>query len=194
MPPKSKKQQLYEQRAKVARDSKKELSTTEPSQTESTMPPEQSVPPTSDPLDSTDDSDYSYDPDADVSVDAVVLETFVENWVLSLDRDDTISLGLFLFHHLTVTLNIPKTKAAESCGMMTSKVDRTIRQWNADFFKHGSIPDNKQGKYQCSGVLWSSEDLNRKASRYVCENANVKGKANLTTASFLPLDKRGPAS
>lgn len=112
------------------------------------------------------------------------LETFVENWVLTLDRDDTISLGLFLFHHLTVTLNIPKTKAAEFCGMMTSKADWTIRQWNADFFKHGSIPDNKQGKYQCSRVLWSSKDLNWKASRYVRENANVKGKANLTTASF----------
>lgn len=192
MPPKSKKKQLYEQRAKVAREGKKQLSTSEPSQTEATMPPEQSVPPmpptvppTSDPLEQTDESDYSYDPDADVCVAAVALETFVENWILSLDRDDTISLGLFLLHHLTDTLKIPKTKAAEFCGMMMSKADRTIRQWNADFFNHGgSIPDNKQGKYQRSGVLWSSEDLNRKASRYVRENANVKGKPNLTTASF----------
>ena len=49
---------------------------------------------------------------------------------------------------------------------------------------NGSIPDNKQGKYQRSGILWSSEELNKKACKCVRENANVKGKPNLTTASF----------
>ncbi len=68
--------------------------------------------------------------------------------------------------------------------MMLGKSDRTIRQWKADFLQHGSIPDNKQGKYQRSGVLWSSEDINKKATKYIRENANVKGRPNLTTSSF----------
>lgn len=134
MPPKSKKQQLYEKRAKVAREAKIELFRSEPPQTEPTMPPGPSVPTSSTPVWPSDDSDYSYDPEADVYVDAVAMETFLENWVLSLDRDDTISLGLFLLHHLTLTLRIPKTKAAEFTSMMLGKADRTIRQWNADFF------------------------------------------------------------
>lgn len=121
--------------------------------------------------------------DIDNDTDAK-MEHFVEEWALSLDRDDTISLGLFLSYHLINTLNIFKTKAAEFASMMLGKSDRTIRQWKADFLQHGSIPDNKQGKYQRSGVLWSSEDLNKKATKYIRENANVKGRPNLTTSSF----------
>lgn len=188
MPPKSQRMKLYEQRAKVAREAKRgppQSGTLPPvSLPTSSDPLELHVPPSADPLELSEDSDCSYDPDADVAVDEVKMETFLENWVLSLDRDDTISLGLYLLHHLTVTLNIPRTKAAEFAGMMMGKADRTIRQWKADYVNHGSIPDNKQGKYQRSGVLWSSEDLNRKACRYVREHANVKGEPNLTIASF----------
>ena len=38
--------------------------------------------------------------------------------------------------------------------------------------------------YQCSGVLWSSEELNEKASTFVREQAAVKGEPNLKTATF----------
>ena len=31
----------------------------------------------------------------------------------------------------------------------------------------GERPENKQGKYQCTRILWSSEDLNKKAVKYV---------------------------
>ena len=43
---------------------------------------------------------------------------------------------------------------------MLGKSDRTICQWKADFLEHGSIPENKQGMYEHSRVLWSSEELN----------------------------------
>ena len=112
----------------------------------------------------------------------MLLKMFVEDWVLSLDCDD-ISLGLFVLYHLVNTLNIPKTKAA---SIMLGKSDRTIHQWKVDFLEHGSIPGNKQGMYERSGVLWSSEELNKKATKYVRENANIEGKPNLTTASFCP--------
>ena len=64
------------------------------------------------------ESDSSYNPDANES-DAVdgLLEKFAENWVLSSDRDDTISL-FFVLYHLVHTINIPKTKAAYFACMM----------------------------------------------------------------------------
>ena len=43
---------------------------------------------------------------------------------------------------------------------------------------------NKQGQYQRIGVLWKNEDINNKASRYICDNAAVKGKPNLTAGKF----------
>ena len=49
------------------------------------------------------------------------------------------------------------------------------------------IPECKQGKHQLSGVLWTSEHLNKIASEYIRCNSNVKGKPKLTV---LPLGKQ----
>ena len=87
-------------------------------------------------------------------------------------------------YHLVNLMNITATKASEYTGIMIGKSDRTVRQWQAEFRENGSIPDSKQGRYQRTGILWSCEDLNRKATKYVRENANVKGRPNLTTHSF----------
>ena len=47
------------------------------------------------------------------------------------------------------------------------------------------IYESKQGYYQRTGILWSSEDLNRKVSKYnVRENSCVMGQPNLTVSSF----------
>lgn len=43
---------------------------------------------------------------------------------------------------------------------------------------------SKQGKYQQTGVLWSPEELNGKASNFIRERAAVKGEPNLKTATF----------
>ena len=48
----------------------------------------------------------------------------------------------------------------------------------------GDFPESKQGKYRRSGVLWSNEELNKKAFEYVRANAAVKGAPNMTTADF----------
>ena len=95
-----------------------------------------------------------------------------------------ISLGLFLQYNLTNLLSMATTKAAEYTGIMLGKSDRTVRQWKADFRENGCIPDTKQGRYQRSGILWSSEDLKKKAYKFVRENTNVKGRPNLTKHSF----------
>ena len=139
---------------------------------------------TGDPEES-DRSDATFDPDQEptCSTDAI-LEQFVEDWLLTLDRDNIISLSLFLTYNLKSLLNFSTTKAADYAGIMLGKSDRTIRQWHADFHENGSIPDSKQGRYQRTGILWSCEDLNKKAYQYVRENANVKGRPNLTKYSF----------
>ena len=54
----------------------------------------------------------------------------------------------------------------------------------SNLLEDGEIPECKEGKYQRSGVMWSSEELNKKAARYIRENANVKGLPNLTAGKF----------
>ena len=131
-------------------------------------------------------SDCSSDVTYDIRNDAedVRLEEFVEDWVLSLSRDDMVSLGLFLSFHLENLLGFSASNAAEYAAIMLGKSDRTVRQWKADFIETGDIPDSQQGRHQRNGVLWSSEELNKKALKYVRENSNVKGMPNLTVSSF----------
>ena len=100
-----------------------------------------------------DQSDSSYDPDEDCGDP---LEMFVEDWALSLGREDTISLGLFLTFNLVKLFNFTKL-------LNILESDCTLCQWRVDFLKENCIPDNLQGKYQRSSVLWESEVLNIKA-------------------------------
>ena len=107
MPPKTKKQKLFQWRAEVARCSK-------------TVPPGNSVPSAADlPLvletstsgeleipaetasaEGTDSSDASFDPDQSMSGDThATLESFVEDWTLSLSREDIVSP---LFSYLSI--------------------------------------------------------------------------------------------
>ena len=140
-----------------------------------------------DALDTEDEAvDPTFDLDSSMKSDTDhMVESFCENWVLHLERDDRVSLGLFLSFQLVRQLNLGETQAAELAGLMIDKSDRTLREWRSQFFENGGeIPEGKQGKYQRSGVLWSNEDLNRKATRYIRENANVKGQPNLTVGKF----------
>ena len=132
--------------------------------------------------DPTDPEDTTFDPEEELALNPTLkLEQYLEDWVLSLDRDDKISLGLFLCYNLQHTLNFTSTEYA---AMMMGRSDRTVWQWRADFLKNGEILGNKQGRYRRKGLLWSNEALNKKACDYVRENANIKGKPNLTSSSF----------
>ena len=62
---------------------------------------------------------------------------------------------------------------------------KTIREWRAHFFQNeGQIQESTQGKYQRSGIVWSREDLNKKYQKYIRENADVRGRPNLTIRQF----------
>ena len=191
MPPKSKKQRLSDEKARTAREGKNkatadELAPEEPLIEAMSSVPAETIPtPTSANDPESDRSDATFDCEQEAtSSSQAVLEQFVEDWVMTLDRENTISLALFLTYNLVNLLNLSFTNAAEYIGIMIGKSERTVRQWHADFRENGAILDSKQGRYQRSGILWSSEQLNKKVSEYVRQNANVKGKPNLTTHSL----------
>jgi hypothetical protein len=78
------------------------------------------------PIDAPYDDDETVDPtfDLDASVrsdSAHQLESFNENWMLQLDRDDRMSLGIFIVHNLKVHLGKGETEAAELAGMMVGR-------------------------------------------------------------------------
>ena len=132
------------------------------------------------------DIDPSFDFNSSLKEDDEhIVESFCENYVLQFNRDERVELGLFLCFQLEKHLGLGDTKAAELAGMMVGRCDKSVRAWRSQFYANGGeLPENKQGKYQRTEILWSSEDLNRKAVKYVRNNSNVKGKPNLTISSF----------
>ena len=139
-----------------------------------------------DALDTDDEAvDPSFDLDSSLKSDVEHLQdSFCDDWISHLEREDRVSLGLFLCFQLSKHFDLGDTKAAELAGMMVGRSDKTVREWRKHFVEEGEIPESKQGKYQRSGVLWSDESLNRKATQYIRDNACVKGKPNLTVSQF----------
>ena len=94
-------------------------------------------------------------------------------------------LSLFLCFQLSRHLGVGETKAAELSALMIGKSDKTVREWRKSFYEHdGEIQDTSQDRYLRSGLVWSSEELNEKATRYIRENTNVRGRPNLTVGKF----------
>ena len=69
------------------------------------------------------------------------IETFCEEWVTQLSRDDRYALGVFLQYHLHETVGKCETEAAELAGLMIGWSDRTVRDWKAQFYEN-------DGKFQ----------------------------------------------
>ena len=115
MPPKSRKQQLSAEKASAAREGKKKARIDEPVLEELPIAPmpivsaehEATATSTSaahaeDPTE-TDCSNVTYDLEQDASAQSVLIQ-FVEDWVSTLDRENTISLAPFLTYNLTSLL------------------------------------------------------------------------------------------
>ena len=130
------------------------------------------------------EKDPTFDLDSSLKEDKDhITDAFCEDWATHLDRDDRVSLGLFLYFQLTKVLSMGEVKAAEVAGLMIGKSERTILcGWRSRFLENGEIPECKQGKYQRSGVPWTNEELNKTVGDCIHSNANVKGKPNLTVA------------
>lgn len=200
MPPKSKRQWALEGNLEKARDSKRVcLPIEEESQSAqqvlhaagSARPEPETLSDlltlSDDALDTDDEAhDPTFDLDESIMSDHDHMEdNFCEQWVSQLDWEDRTSLGLFLCFQLKSVLGKGDIEAAELAGLITSKSDKTIRDWRSKFVESGgSIPESKQGAYQRTGIMWTSETLNKKATTYIRENAARRGAANLTAASF----------
>lgn len=152
MPPKTKCQKTLEEAAKRAREGAKRRRL-EQGPTDGAGPSSVSqnppcvVPPSNrersiiTPADSEMSEDPTFDPEKELETDSQL--QFAEEWSISLDRDDKVSLGLFLSYHLEQLLGLSKTMAAEYTGMMLGKSERTIRQWKADFVENGyEVPES----------------------------------------------------
>ena len=123
--------------------------------------------------------------DSSPKTSLIILGKFVEDWLETLDKDETKSISLFLCYHLVNMFSFTETKAAEYAASMLKKNERTVRRWRSGLIDNdGVLPESQQGRYQRSGVLWQNEELNKKAIDYVRENSAVKGRPNLTTVDF----------
>jgi hypothetical protein len=114
-----------------------------------------------------------------------LLGKFSNEWLEALDRDDTKCLALFLSYELVHMLSFTETNAAEYAAAMVKKSARTVRRWQSSAIENdGILPESQQGRYRRSGVLWQNEELSKKATEYVRQNAAVKRRPNLTSANF----------
>ena len=114
-----------------------------------------------------------------------VIESFCKDSVCHLERDDRASLGLLPCFHLSKLFDIGETKAAELAGIIVGKSNTGVEiilhtEW-------GNPPESagQQGGYRRSGLLWTNEDLNKKATEFTRGNADVKVQPNLTVAKFV---------
>ena len=96
-----------------------------------------------------------------------------------------MSLSITLHYALVDICGVKKTEAAGVIGHLIDKTECAVRELRNTFYEYaGSFPDSEQGCYQRTGVLWRDEELNEAARGYVRQNAVVKGRPNMTSASF----------
>ena len=101
-----------------------------------------------DALDTEDEAgDPTFDLDSSMKSDTDhIAETYCEEWLSQIDRDDRVDLGLFLCFQMTKHLEIKETRAAELAGLMIGKSDKTICEWKQFYVNDGVIPESQQGK------------------------------------------------
>ena len=93
--------------------------------------------------------DPSFDLDLSIKSDTDYTdETFCEEWVSHLGRDDLVLRSLFLCFQLSRHLGVGETKAAELSALMIGKSDKIVREWRKSFYEHdGEIQETSQGRY-----------------------------------------------
>ena len=147
MPPKSKRVKSLQEAAKRAREAKRprleagvttdeagdeaiDEASTISQQADARAPRSPTV------LDLDEDSnlDPTFNPEEELTSNPNLrLEQFVEEWALSLDREDRIALGLYLSFHFERLMNFTQYQSADYAGIMLGKSERTIRQWLSDY-------------------------------------------------------------
>ena len=168
MPPKSKRRRQLEKILQNARETKRRR--------KEGLGPMQDAEPTeemSSREDETEEQDPTFDEASAKQQDKeYIQESFCEEWISQMNREDKISLALFLSFQIPQHFDLGATETAEVVGMMIGKSERTVREWRSEFFENGGkIREGRQGKYPRAGVLWNSVELNEKACKFIRENS-----------------------
>ena len=119
--------------------------------------------------------------DLETDGESDIFEVYSKDYIDGLHPDDIRAIVTILYNVLVNKLYFPLTEAARIISDVIGKSDRTVREWRTTFIANdGTFLDTLQGKYQRTGILWQNEEPNKKASKFVHENAFVKGKPNMT--------------
>ena len=73
-------------------------------------------------------------------------------------------------------------KAAEYTAIIIQCSESTVCKWRKLFFLYGKVPERKQGNHQQTGVMWSSEELNKEAA--CSSELKLKRQPNMTISDF----------
>ena len=65
-----------------------------------------------------------------------LLDTFCEEWVAQLSREDTFLLDIFLQYQISAVPQQAETESAELAALMIGKSDRTICEWKLQFLEN----------------------------------------------------------
>ena len=123
--------------------------------------------------------------DLETDGESDIFEVYSKDYIDGLHHDDIRAIVTILYNVLVNKLYFPLTEAARIISDVIGKSDRTVREWCTTFIANdGTFLDTLQGKYQRTGILSQNEELNKKASKFVHENAFLKGKPNMTLSSF----------
>lgn len=83
-----------------------------------------------------------------------ILEEFVQDWIVTIDKNDEKSLAMLLCFSFMKEFAFTESRAAETTAKIINKADKTSRHWRTDLITNdGNFSESKQGKYQRSGVL-----------------------------------------
>ena len=107
-----------------------------------------------------------------------------EDWLFHLERDDKKMLAMLLYDNYINKFKQLKTAAAAEVASVLGICEKTVRQWRKDFVANGGeFSEYQRGKYE-RYVILADEEYKEMAVTWIRANNNVKGRPNMTAATF----------
>lgn len=125
-----------------------------------------------------DTSDSEFDLDEALKSDPeAMMEEFTADWIAS---DDLYPFALLIFQVLTHHFQLMITAASKIVVKHVNRSHKTVQKWQVDFLHNkGELSDYLRGIYARMGSVANDEELTKRATEYVRENAFKKGSPKL---------------
>ena len=125
--------------------------------------------------------DYSDAEDTDVEFDP---REIYEEYLGTVPQETLKVLAVMMMDCFTARFSLTTVAAAKESGMLFNVNEKTERNWRNEFYNNnGSFHESKRGKHTRPFVI-DNEECRSKAAQWVCSNASVKGKPNMTALKF----------